>query len=301
MSNHPSSIINPKFLARLLRRAGRRLRQSLRYGSLAGAPVFFANSFPKSGTHLLTQVMEGFTRIGPAVDSGLPAVVTFDGFSGRKRTLAEILADLERFRPGDIGYGHLHAFPEVMARLSRTGMCAFFILRDPRDVVVSHVHYVAEMAPNHIHYRYYHEKLTSFDERLQASIQGIPAAALSQAAGQAVPEPLPDIRARFEPFLGWLTCPPVLCLRYEDLIADRPAALGRILDHAEGRGFRPAVTRPAALQALEDSINPQRSPTFRSGKTGGWKAAFSEAHKAVFKEITGDLLVQLGYEKDSGW
>ena len=37
------------------------------------------------------------------------------------------------------------------------GLAAYFILRDPRDVVVSHVHYITEMEPNHIHHRYYTE------------------------------------------------------------------------------------------------------------------------------------------------
>lgn len=289
------------FLGRLARRSLRRVGKTVQSGSLSDSPVFFANSFPKSGTHLLTQIMAGFTRIGPAVDSGLPAVVTYDGFTGRKRELPEILADLGRFRPGDIGYGHLHAVPEVVDWLRQDGWCAYFILRDPRDVVVSHVHYVAEMAPNHIHHRYYQERLQTLDQRLCASIRGVPAAELSEAVGQAVPEPLPDIRTRFEPFLGWLACKEVLTLRYEDLVADRQKALRRILDHALSRGFRLKVAAPAAVQALSDSINPQRSPTFRSGKTGGWKGAFTAEHKALFKEVSGDLLVRLGYEKDSTW
>ncbi|MFM8319504.1 MAG: hypothetical protein ACKOC5_01215 [Chloroflexota bacterium] len=284
---------------RLLRRLARWAQHTLLHGSLRGAPVFFANSFPKSGTHLLTQVMSGFTRLGPAVDSGLPAVVTFDGFTGRKRALSEILVDLDRFQPGDIGYGHLHDFPEVMQRLSSDGWCAYFILRDPRDVVVSHVHYVAEMAPNHIHHRYYHEQLATFDERLTASIQGVPAEALSRAAGVSVPEPLPDINARFAPFTGWLDCPQVLALRYEDLVRDRRAALERVLDHAVQRGFPLRLDRPAARQILEDSIDPQRSPTFRSGKTGGWKAAFTPQHTALFNRLAGDLLARLGYPSDT--
>lgn len=282
---------------RLLRRAMRRLRTRLRVGLPSDTPVLFANSFPKSGTHLLTQVMSGFAHLGPAVESGLPAVVTFDGFTGRRRAMGEILADLGRFRPGDIGYGHLHALPEVVDVLAGAGFCAYFILRDPRDVVVSHVHYVSEMAPNHIHYRYYHEKLATFDERLSASIAGVSARALSQAAGRELNEGLPDIRARFEPFLPWLEQPAVLTLRYEDLMTDRPAALRRILDHAVQRGFPLRRSPDEAVRLLEASIDPQRSPTFRSGKTGGWRKAFTPQHIALFQEVAGDLIDRLGYEK----
>jgi hypothetical protein len=56
-----------------------------------------------------------------------------------------------------------------------------------------------------------------------------------------------------------------------------------------------------AVEELEAMINPQRSPTFRQGKSGGWKTQFSPENKAIFKDIAGDLLVRLGYEKDGNW
>jgi len=289
---------------RLARRSLRRLRQCLRYGnrSLASAPVFFANSFPKSGTHLLTQVMEGFTRLGPAVNSGLPAVVTFDGITGRQRLESEILHDLRLLLPGDIAYGHLHAFPGAATYLCRTGVAPFFILRDSRDVAVSHVHYITEMNPNHVFYRYYQDVLHSFDERLSASIRGITNTELSLASGSHSEDArLPDIRERFEPYIGWLEHPEMLVLHYEDFITDRRAAIQRVLDHAVKRGFSLAVERESAMQTLEQCINPQHSPTFRSGKIGGWREAFKDEHKKLFKEISGDLLIRLGYEKNSDW
>ncbi len=282
-----------RFRAKLARRWLRRLRQSARYGrlSLRGAPVLFANSFPKSGTHLLTQVLQGFPQFSPTVDSGLPAIVTFQGDTGRPRSAGEIVDDLQRLLPGDIAYGHLHALPEVVAFLSRPGMAAYFILRDPRDVVISHVHYVTEMEPNHIHHRHYTQELHTFDERLRTSILGIPDPAI----------PFPDIRQRFLPYLGWLAHPEVLTLRYEDFLADRPAALGQVYDHAVQRGLPARSDRDEAIRLLEASIDPQRSPTFRSGKAGGWRKQFSPENKQLFKEVAGDLLIQLGYERDHGW
>lgn len=299
MSRSVNSSLKSKSLvsARLVRRAGRRAWQTLRKGSLSASPVFFANSFPKSGTHLLTQVMHGFTRLGPAVDSGLPAVVTFDGFTGRQRSAAEIMVDLHRFLPGDIGYGHVHAFPQATAWLCQPGVAAYFILRDPRDVVVSHVHYVAEMAPGHIHHRYYQDVLQTFDQRLRASITGVSIEELAKVSDdRSVFQPLPDIRARFAPYLGWLEHPEVLVLRYEDFITDQAAMLARVLDHAVGRGFSLAVGRQPAIQALADSIDPSRSPTFRSGKIGGWQKSFTDEHLTLFARITGNLLSDLGYE-----
>jgi sulfotransferase 6B1 len=284
---------NSLLLARLARRRLRRWRALLRWrrGSLQDVPVLFANSFPKSGTHLLTQVLQGFTRLGPAVESGLPAVVTYRGDTGRERQPGEIMADLERLLPGDIAYGHLHALPQAVEHLCQPGFAAFFILRDPRDVVVSHVHYVTDIEPDHIHHAYYTQVLQDFDQRLRTSILGLPDENI----------PFPDIYQRFAPYLGWLERPEVLCLRYEDFLRDRDTALGLILDHAIRRGFPAPNNRQAGIQVLADSIDPQRSPTFRSGKAGGWRAQFSPEHKTRFKQVAGDLLVRLGYETDDNW
>jgi hypothetical protein len=276
--------------ARLARRTLRRRRASRRYSSLTleATPVLFANSFPKSGTHLLTQVLKGFTRIGPAVDSGLPAAVTFEGDTGRQRSADEIVHDLERLLPGDIGYGHVHALPEVVAILCQDGVAAYFILRDPRDVVVSHVHYLTGMKADHIHHRYYQDELQNFDQRLQASIEGV--------AGM-----LPNIWERFEPYMDWLDHAEVLVLRFEDFILERGNTIGKVFDHAVDRGFRATCSREASLELLESSIDPARSPTFRSGKIGGWRDSFNEQHKRLFKEVTSDLLIRLGYERDNDW
>jgi hypothetical protein len=284
---------NLRFSAKLVRRWLRRLRQSARYGhlSLQDAPVLFANSFPKSGTHLLTQVLQGFPRFTPTVDCGLPAIVTFQGDTGRPRSAGEIIHDLQRLLPGDIAYGHLHALPEVVAFLSRPGIAATFILRDPRDVVISHVHYVTEMEPNHIHHRYYTQELHTFDERLRTSILGIPDPAI----------PFPDICQRFLPYLGWLDRAEVLTLRYEDFLTDRQAALGQVYDHAVHRGLPAHANREEAVRMLDSSIDPNRSPTFRSGKAGGWRTQFNPENKRLFKDIAGDLLVKLGYERDQDW
>lgn len=285
--------------ARLARRSARRFLQALRYGRLAlpgqpalhGVPVLFANSFPKSGTHLLTQVLEGFTRLGPAVNSGLPAIVTFEGSTGRQRSAAEILADARRLLPGDIAYGHLHAQPETVAFFAQPGYAAYFILRDPRDVVVSHVHYVTEMEPAHILHPYYTQNLHTFEERLRTSIEGLPESGFA----------FPDIRARFEPFFGWLDQPEILALQYEELILDQEHGLERILDHAVLRGFPLQVERHVALQNLANSVNPKRSPTFRRGRVGGWREQFNADHRRLFKAVAGDLLLRLGYETNNDW
>lgn len=313
-----------RILLRLVRRRVRRFNQMARFKrlTLLDVPIFFANSFPKSGTHLLTQVLIGFTKIGPAVDCGLPAIVTFEGDTGRSRTESEILVDLERLLPGDIAYGHVHAFPEVVSFVCRDGFVPYFILRDPRDVVVSHVHYVSELEPRHIHHRHYTQNLQSFDERLSASILGIPnklapptselqtaqrrtdpsAVGLQKDTSKSTEIPaLPNIYQRFEPYMDWLDQTQVLLLHFEDFITSREKTIAAVYDHAVQQGFCSNYDRETAIQILGNSIDPQKSPTFRSGKVGGWHTAFTEEHKVLFKDIAGDLLIRLGYEQNNDW
>jgi hypothetical protein len=156
-------------------------------------------------------------------------------------------------------------------------------------VVVSHVFYVTDMEARHVHHDYY-QSLPDFNARLNASILGRPDASVE----------FPNIAERFAPYLGWLDQPAVMRIHFEDLIHDRAATLNRILDRFLVRAPLPAP-RQLILEALETAINPKRSPTFRSGKTGEWKKYFTEEHKQIFKEVAGDLLVSLGYEKSHDW
>ena len=41
--------------------------------------------------------------------------------------------------------------------------------------------------------------------------------------------------------------------------------------------------------------------TFWNGKINNWKVHFSEDHKKEFKQIAGNLLIELGYENSTDW
>ena len=267
--------------------------QRARFASLpepyGGWPILLGISFPKSGTHLLDQILLGFSKVAPFSTRLHSFYAEYDGDTGRKRSDAETQAWLDSLRPLDITSAHLFARPDIVSRVATPAFNPYFIFRDPRDVAVSHVFYVTDMEPHHVHHAYY-QSLPDFDARLRVSILGRPDAGVE----------FPDIAGRFAPYLGWLDQPCVLKIHFEDLVNDRAAALGGILDHFLSRV--PLTTpRATILGYLESSINPQRSPTFRSGKTGEWKKHFTAGHKKIFKEVAGDLLVRLGYENDNNW
>lgn len=267
-----------------------KLAQRLRFSSQsAGLPALLGISFPKSGTHLLDQILLGFAKVAPFSTRLHSFYAEYEGESGRKRSPEQALAWLDSLGPGDIASAHLFARPEAVERVCSSKFVPYFIFRDPRDVVVSHVFYVTEMEARHVHHDYY-ASLPDFDSRLTVSILGRPDGGVE----------FPNIAARFAPYLGWLDRPEVLTLHFEQLIHDRLGALARILDHLLAH-FPLTAPRPQILESLEASINPKRSPTFRSGKTGEWRKYFTSEHKQIFKEVAGSLLVKLGYEKDENW
>ena len=109
------------------------------------------------------------------------------------------------------------------------------------------------------------------------------------------------VKQRYEGVFNWLGQKNVLCIRFEDLINNRDATLKAMLAEVEKTGYKIPVPREKALAILVQSIQPRKSRTFRSGKTGGWHEYFSEEHKKLFKDGAGDLLVRLGYEKNNDW
>lgn len=256
-----------------------------------GWPVLMANSFPKSGTHLLDQILMGFSRIAPFSPHVALPFVSFDGETGRKRSVQEALSYVRALRPLDVTSAHLLAWPEVVEAVCTPSFIPYIIFRDPRDIVVSHVFYITEMAPGHAHYEYYNKVLKNFDERLKISILGRPDAEVE----------FPDIAGRFKLYEGWLARPEVFVVRFEDAILARRETLGRMVDHFLKRVDTLPANRDQIIDALEANIDPQRSPTFRSGKTGEWKKYFKPEHKKLFKDVAGDLLIRLGYEKDNDW
>ena len=74
-----------------------------------------------------------------------------------------------------------------------------------------------------------------------------------------------------------------------------------MLDEVERTGYKIPTPREKALDVLVKAIQPKKSHTFRSGKTGGWREYFSDEHKLLFKDVAGDLLVRLGYETNNDW
>jgi hypothetical protein len=257
--------------------------------SFNDTPPIFGNSKPKSGSHLLLQILNGFTQIMPYryVDADPIRTITKDG---RRKTQEEILADLKRVPKGVIGWGYLEATEENASFLTSAGRANYFIYRDPRDMLVSQVFFATDMHEEHGMHDYY-MSLPDFGARLSVAITGIEKDGLRMVS----------VKQRYDGVFEWLEQKNVMCMRFEDLINNRDATLNAMLNEVEKTGYKIPTPREKALSILIEAIQPKKSHTFRSGKTGGWKQHFTDEHKKLFKDVAGDLLVRLGYEKDNSW
>jgi len=284
----------PLFFKILLKRArwqGRRWMAALRWGARYQAclPAVLGNAMPKSGSHLIIQVLQGLTRLGPFVNPGFPPVNRSE--DNRKLDDSEILRNLQRLQAGDIAYGYIQAHEPFVSLLTQPKYATIFVYRDPRDMLVSHVFYATQIHHGHGMHHYYTQRLQDMEQRLNAAIYGV-----NEPDAQ-----LAGVRQKYLDYLGWLETPAVLCVRFEDLILNRQKAFRAILDYLQERGFELRVPQHQAFKVLEEAIVPKRSGTYRKAQPGNWREYFTEANKEAFKAVAGDLLIRLGYEKDNNW
>jgi hypothetical protein len=96
-------------------------------------------------------------------------------------------------------------------------------------------------------------------------------------------------------------------VRYEDLLVRPNEEIGRLV------GFLGADTGDEAVEQAVSSASFEKlskgrergeedtSSFYRKGVSGDWKNYFTERDKEIYKQEAGELLIQLGYEKDDGW
>jgi sulfotransferase 6B1 len=252
-------------------------------------PPVIGNSFPKSGTHLLLQVLEGIPGIvnfGSYISS-MPAL-TF-----RERSRKTHLQMISRVVPGEVVPANLFFDPAYHAELNRKNCAIFFIYRDFRDVAVSEADYLTHSYRIHRMHSYYAKILDNRDERVSAAILGV--------TDPGFPYDYPSIAGRFARYRGWLYCPDVLAVKFEDIVSDNCYTTLHQIAAFYAKRCASTVDVDDLARSMAMNIQPSKSYTFRKGKTGGWKDVFTEEHKAQMKSVAGELLIELGYEQDLNW
>jgi hypothetical protein len=96
-------------------------------------------------------------------------------------------------------------------------------------------------------------------------------------------------------------------VRYEDLLVRPNEEVKRLLGFlgvdTDERLVESCVSSASFEKLSRGRERGQEDPSsfYRKGVAGDWRNHFSEEDRRVFKEEAGELLIQLGYEKNSGW
>lgn len=112
-----------------------------------------------------------------------------------------------------------------------------------------------------------------------------------------------DINACYEDYLKWRDeYPNVHLVRFENLVGEKGGG-DAISQYEEVVGLMEFLNKEAKIESAQEIANQLfgGTKTFKVGKIDSWKQYYSDKNKETFKEVAGDLLIKLGYEKDYNW
>ncbi len=196
---------------------------------------------------------------------------------------------LSRVRGDCYLWGHIRYTEQRSQAVQAAGYKSVLMFRDPRDQIVSLLHYVRSVVPPH-HLRAPLEALPDDETRLLALIQGMPDIGLA------------NVHDRTQMFAEWLAQGSHL-IRFEQLIGVKGGGSQgsqRETIRETGRHLG-VVLSPKDIEHIAQQVFNPKSKTFRKGMIGDWENHFTKQHKQIFKEIAGQQLIDLGYEQGVDW
>src|SRR5919112_80214 len=245
---------------------------------------------------------EDVMGIGPHLVEGgrFPPVRKFFRGRGEKVTVGVVSPQhisrrwlarrLSKVPDGSFVNAHCIYTPELADLFHEGGMRVVCILRDPRDVAVSQMHYLKQLKNHFAHEGYM--ALPSDRERLLVSIRG----------GELDGRRLQSLAERYRQFLSWERDGGAVMVKFEDLVGTKGGGSEEAQRLAVGR-----VARHLGVAEEEETLRRVEKDlfgvgrTFRKGQIGGWREEFSAEHEEAVKEVMGSLLVELGYEAGPDW
>jgi hypothetical protein len=182
--------------------------------------------------------------------------------------------------------------PELAKFFRGQGMRSVCLLRDPRDLAVSQMHYLKHNPPKNFFGSEAFMALPSDHERLLVCIRG----------GELGGRKLQSLDQRYRQFLGWEQDEGAMLVKFEDLVGTRGGGSAEVQRQAVGQvAAHVGVSVSEQTMRLVEETLFGTGRTFRKGQIGGWREEFAPEHEQAAKEVVGPLLVELGYEAGPNW
>ncbi len=266
-------------------------------------PVFL-DSVPKSGTHLLAKALMGFPKMdhsGRHMDRKTIAEFVDNDveFPTEGREDINIQSDfpwikrlLQSVPAGRFITAHLPYHFKIHQILEQMNFKILVMMRDPRDVVLSWADYIAK-EKNHLLYPFFRN--TDREYRIICGIKGV-------SSDITKTRPQPPIAQLINGHMKWKRQGGAFLVQFEQLVGEKGGGTResqyRLLEQL--RDYLEIEKAPKSLEHICDTLF-GGTYTFNSGTIGRWRTQFSDKHKAIFKQETGRLLIDAGYEKDTNW
>lgn len=204
-----------------------------------------------------------------------------------------VLRRLEKL-PNDIIISPLYIrFPDFDEMEKPDSYKGFFIARDPRDLIVS----------NYFSLKYSHKPFHPYIIEMRKKLNSM---SLNDGLADIIRSSTKGTKQTLEDWFRHKS-DKICLIKYEDMFGDRQyAVFSDLLRHCDinlsGKKIESILQKysfknmSGREQGCEDANH-----HYRKGTAGDWKNYFTEAHKDLFKELSGKLLIRCGYEKDDTW
>lgn len=233
---------------------------------------------PKCGTHLIINIMNRITNLNPINKADLTKIGESSCFDEAKISK---------------GFIFTHTmYDSQIQELIQKNYKFIFLYRDPRDQLISALHWMPYVTEIEYPPKKIENTNALINELITGSIYGMPM--YEHAIGIRLEQAKEIPREQ------------VLMIKFEDLTGLRGGGnletqIKTIMDISSFLNL--PITPEMAQEIGEESWGKPfgGSSTFRKGRIGQWKDHLTPEHIQLYKDRYGQLLIEMGYEKDLNW
>jgi hypothetical protein len=206
---------------------------------------------------------------------------------------------LENPLPGNKIITPLYIDFQDFQKISKPGKYkAFFVMRDPRDILISW----------YFSTRYSHPKNPSIKKRREILNAMDDDEAIAYLCKNVYNKNNPLYKAMRTWYLDGKEREEIIVSRYEELVGERKInAFKQLMDHIGIELSKTDVEHLLEKYSFKklskgrDAGSEDVKSHYRKGVSGDWQNYFTDRHKKIFKEENGQLLIDLDYEKNMDW
>lgn len=268
-----------------------------------------ANSLPKSGTHMVGKLLKslGFEEWKPGLTANLVRETHRNPMRNlqkrRRRPIGSdnglwidldikenlvsrkwLHAHLNQIPDGSFVTGHLPYSEDLSEFLQIHGFKVIYIIRDPRDVLISAINYQKKWKKNPF-----------YNEFQNMSLDECIAHVFSRASKGRIVDG--SLKERVENSIGWLSDTGVFTTTFEALVGPKGGgSTSKQLDTVKGVcEYLELSLKKQRIDMINSWVFDSKSKTFHKGLIGQWKTVLNDKQKEMVNREIGRLLNELGY------